>query len=150
MIRQVAAVSEAKHVVGWPEQAIRDDLRLQDAPLPLDPLPAQPGLQPWEPWPEDLAARLFLETLTALQCEVADIADDWVIVVAGYPKPLVQSTGGARWFAPTYVLVEGGCETVEGKWSRASAIRTAPGISTACSRSAPTRATSCASMGGTA
>ena len=115
---RIAAVSEAKHVVGWPEQAIRDYLRLRDAPLSQDPLTVRPGLQPWEPWPEDVAARLFLETLTSLQREAADLADGATIAIVP-PKPVGGldhgPTPSAPGPAPTYVLVEGGCETVEGE-----------------------------------
>ena len=52
-----------------------DGLGIQTAPLPDDPLRSYivglpKGLRPWEPWPADLAARLFLQRLEALGEEV--------------------------------------------------------------------------------
>lgn len=111
---RVAAASEAKHVVGWPEQAIRDYLDLRDEPLQLDPLPPQPGLRPWEPWPEGLAARLFLERLNALQRDVADLCADATIVLRR-PEPVLSPMPDEHALPPTYVLVEGGCESIEGQ-----------------------------------
>ena len=87
-----------------------------------DPLPPQAALQPWEPWPAPLAARLFQEQLEQLQREALG-ADDVMEVAALLPG----STGlpGAGFLGagfdenPTFVLVEGGGATVEGqvvKW----------------------------------
>ncbi len=89
-------------------------LRFREAPLQLDPLPPQPGLQPWEPWPEDLAARLFLERLEALQREVADIAAGARVAVVP-PDGEPERASDRPWLPPTHVLVEGGCETIEGQ-----------------------------------
>lgn len=111
---RIAAVSEAKHVVGWAENAIWLFLRFREAPLQLDPLPLQPGLQPWEPWPEDLATRLFLERLKTLQREMADGAATAKIAVMP-PSGKTEYASDRPWLAPTHVLVEGGSETIEGQ-----------------------------------
>jgi hypothetical protein len=64
----LAAASEAFHVAGWSRDAMREDLQIELAPLGRDddPLPAEPGFQPWEPWPASLAAGRFLEQLQAI------------------------------------------------------------------------------------
>lgn len=61
-----AAASEARHVVGWSAQEIRHSLEIATTPIDKDPLPLQPGLRPWEPWPPNLAAGLFLAELQRL------------------------------------------------------------------------------------
>lgn len=72
---RLAAASEAFHVAGWTRQDMTDDLGIEVAPLLDDPLLSYvvglpKDLRPWEPWPVDLAARLFLERLEALGEEV--------------------------------------------------------------------------------
>jgi uncharacterized protein len=63
---RLAAASEARHVVGWSLHEIRDSLEIAVDPIEDDPLPLAPGLRPWEPWPPNLAARLFLAELGRL------------------------------------------------------------------------------------
>lgn len=63
---RLAAASEATHVVGWTAEQVRSVLGMELEPLDDDPLPVEPGRVPWEPWPSRLAARRFLEVLTAL------------------------------------------------------------------------------------
>ncbi len=63
---RLAAASEARHVVGWSTHDIRHSLEMDIDPLEADPLPIQPGLRPWEPWPPNLAASLFLAELHRL------------------------------------------------------------------------------------
>ena len=111
---RIAAVSEAKHVVGWSEKAIWLFLGFREAPLQLDPLLHQPGLQPWEPWPEDLAARLFLERLEALRREMTD-GPPTARSEAVLPDDKPERASERPWLPPTHVLVEGGCETIEGQ-----------------------------------
>ena len=111
---RIAAASEAIHVVGWSGLEIRDFLKISEAPLHDDPLPPQPGLHPWEPWPARLAATLFLERLDALQREMLGAGDgDEIVVVPLKDQPeRVTDRSGLK---PTFVLVEGGCETIEGQ-----------------------------------
>ncbi len=69
---RLAAASEAFHVAGWSLTDMKESLGIELAPLATDPLllrygaelPA--GMQPWEPWPANLAARLFLAELERL------------------------------------------------------------------------------------
>ena len=63
---RLAAASEALHVAGWPHDEIRDTLLITDCPLIEDPLPTPEGMRPWEPWPAQLAASLFLAKLRKL------------------------------------------------------------------------------------
>lgn len=72
---RLAAASEAFHVAGWSRAEMTDGLGIETAPLLDDPLRSYivglpEGLRPWEPWPADLAARLFLQRLEALGEEV--------------------------------------------------------------------------------
>ncbi|HUA77255.1 MAG TPA: phosphohydrolase [Acetobacteraceae bacterium] len=66
---RLAAASEARHVVGWSAHDIRHSLEIDVDPIADDPLPLQPGLRPWEPWPPNLAAGLFLAELLRLSAE---------------------------------------------------------------------------------
>ena len=68
---RLAAASEARHVVGWGAHDIRHSLEIEVDPIDDDPLPVQPGLRPWEPWPPNLAAGLFLAELARL-CALRD------------------------------------------------------------------------------
>jgi len=63
---RLAAASEALHVAGWSRDEISDTLLIADCPLIEDPLPAPDGMRPWEPWPAQLAASLFLAKLREL------------------------------------------------------------------------------------
>lgn len=63
---RLAAANEAFHAVGWTRQEMRDSLGIALDPLDRDPLPVPPGMQPWEPWPPGLAAKLFLDRLQEL------------------------------------------------------------------------------------
>ena len=111
---RIAAASEAKYVVGWSDPEIKLRLGIVEEPLTADPLPSQPGLLSWEPWPARLAARLFLERLTALQREMLGAGDEDEIAVLslhGEPERAIDRP----WLKPTFVVVEGGCETVEGQ-----------------------------------
>ena len=63
---RLAAASEAFHVVGWSLSEIHDYLQIQLDPVWADPVCPPEGFRPWEPWPPNLVASLFLETLKAL------------------------------------------------------------------------------------
>jgi hypothetical protein len=69
---RLAAASEARHVVGWSAHDIRHSLEIDVAPVDDDPLPIQPGRHPWEPWPPNLAAALFLDELNRLRNDGQD------------------------------------------------------------------------------
>ena len=62
----MAAASEALHVVGWSLHDIRHTLEINATPLVRDPLARPPGMRAWQPWPPQLAAKLFLEELNRL------------------------------------------------------------------------------------
>ena len=64
---ELAAASEAHHVVGWHKPALRRDLGIVLEPVSFDPLPTPAGMKPWEPWPPYLAFEEFLKRLKALQ-----------------------------------------------------------------------------------
>jgi len=59
----LAAASEAVHVAGWSQAELRAVLGLEIPPLAQDPLVAVYGGTPWEPWPVDVAAQRFRDTL---------------------------------------------------------------------------------------
>jgi len=63
---RLAAASEARHVVGWSREDMRDALGIACEPLEEDPLP-MPGLEPWEPWSPPVAVWMFLHRLLDLQ-----------------------------------------------------------------------------------
>lgn len=63
---RLAAASEALHVVGWRQPALRRELGITLTPLKEDPLPTPPGMLPWEPWPAPLAAECFETALRDL------------------------------------------------------------------------------------
>ena len=111
---RLAASSEALHVVGWSPADIRFSLGIAVAPLADDPVPIPPGMRPWQPWPPSLAANLFLERLHDLQRQIYDLPVDHELAVidpthhANEPSPGVLDP-------PTFVLVEGGGQTVEGQ-----------------------------------
>lgn len=62
----IAAASEAVHVIGWTPQEVREVLGITHPIIQNDPLPCPSGYAPWEPWPPDLAAGLFLSELNGL------------------------------------------------------------------------------------
>jgi hypothetical protein len=64
---RLAAASEAFHVAGWSRQAMRESLGITLEPLADDPLSVPEGMRPWEPWPPNLAAHLFLTRMNELQ-----------------------------------------------------------------------------------
>lgn len=66
---RLAAASEAFHVVGWSQQAMREDLGICLEPLAEDPLAPVGGFSAWEPWPPNEAATRFLEELERLSPE---------------------------------------------------------------------------------
>ena len=110
---RLAAASEAHHIVGWPEADVRTRLGITLSPLADDPLPPQAALQPWEPWPAPLAARLFQETLEQLQRDTLG-TDDSMTIEALLPDSMGLPRAGSGEH-PTFVLVEGGGETIEGQ-----------------------------------
>lgn len=64
-----AAASEAVHVVGWSVNEVRETLNISADILmhdPLEPIAHKLGLKPWQPWPADTAARMFLIELRSL------------------------------------------------------------------------------------
>lgn len=60
------AAAEAVHVAGWSAAEVRGTLGIRAAVMATDPLVAEFGGTPWEPWPPDLAARRFLGALRRL------------------------------------------------------------------------------------
>ena len=113
---RLAAASEARHVVGWPDAEISIKLGIAILPTPNDPLPLQPGLQPWEPWPAHVAARLFREQLEQLQRDTLDSPDN-VQIAAVLPQAMHARAASMPELAghPTFVVVEGGGQVVEGQ-----------------------------------
>lgn len=63
---RIAAASEAVHVVGWTRDEVRYTLGIRFEPLGKDPLAEIYSVPAWEPWPPELAARLFLDELQKL------------------------------------------------------------------------------------
>ena len=97
---QLAAASEAAHVVGWSLSDIRYSLRIGAEPLETDPIATPPGMRPWEPWLPKLAASLFLDTLRELRDQAADELPPCRAGVAPYPQPAMTRA--------TFVSVESG------------------------------------------
>jgi hypothetical protein len=62
----VMAAAEAVHVAGWAPIEVRATLGIRAAVLREDPLMAEYGGTPWQPWPPEVAAARFLEQLKAL------------------------------------------------------------------------------------
>jgi 5'-deoxynucleotidase YfbR-like HD superfamily hydrolase len=67
----LAAASEAFHVVGWSQQSLRDDLKIDIEPIANDPLLGAAGYAAWEPWPASYAAERFLDALLLLTADIA-------------------------------------------------------------------------------
>ena len=107
----IAAASEAVHVIGWRVREVAEVLGIQAVPRMIDPLPPQPGLAAWEPWPAALAASRFLVRLRAL-LQAAGAPADPASPAAG-PEETPASSGPA----PTWVYVKsgGGQEGIEGE-----------------------------------
>jgi 5'-deoxynucleotidase YfbR-like HD superfamily hydrolase len=63
---RVAAATEAVHVVGWTPAEVRTTLKIPYEALAEDPLATLYGGKPFEPWPPQLAAKLFLDELERL------------------------------------------------------------------------------------
>jgi hypothetical protein len=68
---RLAAASEAYHVVGWSLSEIRDDLQIELDPVQADPLCPPAGMRPWQPWPPNVAASVFLAALKDLCSDIA-------------------------------------------------------------------------------
>jgi hypothetical protein len=60
------AAAEAVHVAGWSPTEVRATLGIKAAVMQADPLAAEFGGTPWEPWPPELAASRFLAALARL------------------------------------------------------------------------------------
>jgi hypothetical protein len=45
---------------------VKEHLEIDLDPVEADPIPSPPGMRPWEPWPADLAASIFLGILKDL------------------------------------------------------------------------------------
>jgi hypothetical protein len=60
------AAAEAVHVAGWSRAEVRATLGIRAAVMETDPLVAEFGGTPWEPWPPETAAERFLATLRRL------------------------------------------------------------------------------------
>ncbi|MCB8883379.1 hypothetical protein ACELLULO517_24235 [Acidisoma cellulosilytica] len=63
---RLAAASEAVHIAGWSRDDLHETLNISLNPIETDPLPRIEGFAPWEPWPAQLAAALFLSKLREL------------------------------------------------------------------------------------
>ena len=111
---RLAAASEAKHVVGWSQADIRFSLGITMEPMAADPVPVPGSMQPWEPWPPGLATRLFLERLHDLQGEIHGMSEGDRIVAIDPRHPLASDLARPE-DRPTFVVVEGGGEVIEGQ-----------------------------------
>jgi 5'-deoxynucleotidase YfbR-like HD superfamily hydrolase len=60
------AAAEAVHVAGWSREEVRSTLGIRAAVMEADPLVAEYGGTPWEPWTPEVAAGRFLAALRAL------------------------------------------------------------------------------------
>jgi hypothetical protein len=60
------AAAEAVHVAGWSRAEVRATLGIRAAVMETDPLVAEFGGTPWEPWPPERAAWRFLDALGRL------------------------------------------------------------------------------------
>ncbi|MDP3415446.1 phosphohydrolase [Falsiroseomonas sp.] len=61
------AAAEAVHVAGWSRAEVRATLGIRAAVMEEDPLVAEHGGTPWQPWPPERAAARFLAALRRLQ-----------------------------------------------------------------------------------
>ena len=60
------AAAEAVHVAGWSRAEVRATLGIRAAVMVADPLMAEFGGTPWEPWAPEVAAQRFLDALRRL------------------------------------------------------------------------------------
>ncbi len=60
------AAAEAVHVAGWSAAEVRGTLGIRAAVMATDPLVAEFGGTPWEPWPPETAAQRVLAALRRL------------------------------------------------------------------------------------
>jgi hypothetical protein len=60
------AAAEAVNVAGWSRAEVRATLGIRAAVMEIDPLAAEFGGAPWEPWPPEVAATRFLAALRRL------------------------------------------------------------------------------------
>jgi hypothetical protein len=60
------AAAEAVHVAGWSRAEVRATLGIRAAAMAADPLVAEFGGTPWEPWAPEVAAQRFLDALRRL------------------------------------------------------------------------------------
>jgi hypothetical protein len=60
------AAAEAVHVAGWSRAEVRATLGIRAAVMAADPLQAEFGGTPWEPWAPEVAAQRFLDALRRL------------------------------------------------------------------------------------
>ena len=60
------AAAEAVHVAGWSRAEVRATLGIRAALMAADPLAAEFGGTPWEPWAPEVAAQRFLDALRRL------------------------------------------------------------------------------------
>jgi hypothetical protein len=60
------AAAEAVHVAGWSRAEVRATLGIRAAVMAADPLVAEFGGTPWEPWAPEVAAQRFLDALRRL------------------------------------------------------------------------------------
>lgn len=106
---RLAAASEAAQVVGWSRADICQNLRIKVEPLDVDPVPTPVGLQPWEPWPPNLAASMFLETLRELRNQAAEEPPPFQAGVPSYPQSALTGR--------TFVAVDSGdgLQSIEGE-----------------------------------
>lgn len=105
----LAAASEAAHVVGWSQADISQNLRIKVAPSEDDPIPTPDGSQPWEPWPPNLAAAMFLSMLGKLRNRAAEEPAPCRAGVPSYPQPALAGR--------TFVAVDSGDgqQSIEGE-----------------------------------
>ena len=68
---EISAASEAVHTVGWSTDEVHNVLGIAAPILQLDPLADLFDVEPWKPWPADVAAERFLNTLHHLNAERA-------------------------------------------------------------------------------
>ena len=111
---RLAAASEARHVVGWSLADIRFSLGIATEPMTDDPVPVPAGMQPWQPWPPDVAARLFLERLHELQGELPGSSEGNPVITPDTECPAASEPVQPE-DRPTFVIVEGGHELVQGQ-----------------------------------
>jgi hypothetical protein len=60
------AAAEAVHVAGWSPAEVRATLGIRATIMAADPLQAEFGGTPWEPWAPEVAAQRFLDALRRL------------------------------------------------------------------------------------